>query len=156
MPHINDLIDFTIGAFIVHDEKVLLINHLQLKRWLCVGGHIELNEDPIQALFREIEEESGIKAEDLTVLSSKSSVELPDSKPLFTPNFLDIHGITDTHKHIGMVYFMTSKIDQIKLAEKEHSGIRWFSEEDLENPEFAIREDVKFYCKEALKTSSNT
>lgn len=57
MPHIHDLIDFTVAAYIVNNGKVALVNHLQLKRWMPVGGHIELNEDPEEALFREIKEE---------------------------------------------------------------------------------------------------
>ena len=71
MPHIHDLIDFTVAAYIVNNGKVALVNHLQLKRWMPVGGHIELNEDPEEALFREIKEETGIDKSQLTVLSSK-------------------------------------------------------------------------------------
>jgi 8-oxo-dGTP diphosphatase len=153
MAHIHDLIDVTIGGFIVHQNNVLLINHLKLKKWLCVGGHIELDEDPEQALFREIEEESGIKKEDLTVLSDKPKQEFEGNKFLYTPNSLNIHKISDTHQHIGLVYYLTSKTDRVELAENEHSGIRWFSEEDLDNPEFDLKEDVKFYCRQALEAA---
>jgi len=60
MAHINEKIDFTVEAFVVHNQRVLLIFHKKLQRWLPLGGHIELDEDPEQALFREVKEESGL------------------------------------------------------------------------------------------------
>jgi 8-oxo-dGTP diphosphatase len=42
-------VDFTVGAFIVHDNKVLMIDHKKIGQWLCIGGHVEENEDPITA-----------------------------------------------------------------------------------------------------------
>jgi ADP-ribose pyrophosphatase YjhB (NUDIX family) len=60
--------DFTVEAFVVHHNRVLLIYHKQLQKWLPLGGHIELNEDPEQALVREITEESGLEVE---ILSQK-------------------------------------------------------------------------------------
>ncbi|HEX9722428.1 MAG TPA: hypothetical protein VGA53_04135 [Candidatus Paceibacterota bacterium] len=62
-----------------------------------------------------------------------------------------IHDITDTHRHVGLTYFARAKSAQVKLAEQEHDDIKWFSQEDIDNPEFAILEDIKFYSKEALR-----
>ena len=59
MAHIHEKIDFTVAIFVVHDEKILLIHHRQLDKWLPLGGHIELDEDPEQAALREAKEESG-------------------------------------------------------------------------------------------------
>ena len=56
MPHIHDLYDFVVSAFIVHKGKVLLIYHKRYHEWLPIGGHIELDEDPQEALYREIKE----------------------------------------------------------------------------------------------------
>jgi len=44
MAHIHDRIDFTAAIFVVHAEKVLLVHHRQLDRWLPLGGHIEPQE----------------------------------------------------------------------------------------------------------------
>src|SRR4030067_2349953 len=106
MAHIHELIDFTIEIFIVYKNKVLLIHHRALDKWLPVGGHIELDEDPEQTLFREIEEETGLT--DIKVLGSKLSLERDGFKSLFAPAYLDIHRINETHRHIGMVYFGAS------------------------------------------------
>lgn len=150
MPHIHELIDFVVTAFIVCEDKVLLVFHKKLQKWLPIGGHIELDEDPEQALFREIQEECGLEVE---ILSSKPNIGNEGRKPLLTPNYLDIHKITNTHSHTSLTYFARAKSDTVKLAEREHEDIRWFGEADLESPEFQIQEDIKFYAQEALKSS---
>lgn len=135
-------------AYVVYDNKVLFILHKEMKKWLPLGGHIELEEDSDQALFREVREESGI--EDIEILADKSAPESSERKPLYTPNYLDIHPISDTHKHIGMVYFIRAKSGKVQLAEKKHDDIRWFSETDLDDPQFNIDPGIKFYAKEAI------
>ena len=54
MAHIHEKIDFVSTAFIVHKDKVLLGHHRILNLWLPIGGHIELDEDPITALYPQI------------------------------------------------------------------------------------------------------
>lgn len=148
MPHINEKIDFTIGAYIVFEDKVLLILHKQLKKWLPVGGHIELDEDPEQALLREIKEESGLEVE---IVASKPNLESPGTKFLPTPEYLDIHEISNSHKHIGMVYFAKAITENVMLQEAEHDDIRWFSQADLEDTTLNLTPAVKFYCQKALE-----
>ena len=63
MAHIHDKIDFTVAIFVVHDAKILLIHHRKLDKWLPLGGHIELDEEPEQAALREAKEESGLEVE---------------------------------------------------------------------------------------------
>ena len=53
MAHLHEKIDFTVSLFIVEKGKLLLIHHRKLDRWLPIGGHIELDEDPEQAEYRE-------------------------------------------------------------------------------------------------------
>src|SRR5687768_12739478 len=98
MPHIHDLIDFTVVAYIVHNGKVLLIDHKKSKMWLAIGGHVELNEDPDQALLREIQEECGLEVE---IVGERQSFQDPNVKSLIPPLYMDIHTITETHSHIG-------------------------------------------------------
>ena len=63
MPHIHEKIDFTVEVFIVHKDKVLLRMHDKYKKWMSVGGHIELHEDPVEAAHREVKEEVGLDIE---------------------------------------------------------------------------------------------
>ncbi len=146
MAHLHDLIDFTIAAFIVHADKVLLVHHKKLDTWLPVGGHIELDEDPEQALMREIKEESGL---DVQIMGARENIDSDHIKSLIPPVYLDIHKITDEHRHIGMVYFATSKTDKIVLAEQEHNDIKWFTKEELGSDD--LLENVTYYGTKALK-----
>ncbi|HCM36442.1 MAG: hypothetical protein A3J30_03755 [Candidatus Wildermuthbacteria bacterium RIFCSPLOWO2_02_FULL_47_9c] len=90
MSHIHELIDWTVVAYVVHGEKVLMVYHRELQKWLPLGGHIELNEDPDEALMREVQEESGI--EEIEVLAAKPTVEgdTSERKFLYTPAYMDI------------------------------------------------------------------
>ena len=156
MAHINELVDFTVAAFIVFGDKVLLADHIKLKRWLPVGGHIDLGEDPDQALFREIEEESGLTKNDIEVKAEKvDNVDQVGTKFLYRPEYVDIHHINEVHKHVGNIYFVKSKTDKLVLAEKEHNGIRWFSKADLEDPKYNLSNAVKFYATKALEKIAN-
>jgi len=147
MPHIHDLIDFTVDVFIVHNKKVLLIFHKKHNMWLQIGGHIELNEDPEQALFREVKEECGLEIE---IVGSKPNLQVKGTKSLYAPVFLNIHDINEIHKHIGLYYIAKAKSDKFVLNNSEHKDIRWFSREDLDKPEFNLNEAVKLYAKEAM------
>lgn len=149
MPHIHELIDFSVSVFIVHDSKVLLIHHKKLNMWLPIGGHVELDEDPEETLFREVKEECGLAIE---VLSTKPIIKSPGTKFLYAPNFLDIHNLPVNHKHIALTYFAKSESDKFIHNKEEHNDIRWFSKEDLEKPEFNINNAVKFYANKALNS----
>lgn len=148
MPHIHDLIDFTVDVFIVYQNKVLLIFHKKHKMWLAIGGHIELDEDPEQALFREVKEECGLEIE---VVSTKPNLESQGTKFLYPPAFLDIHEVSATHRHIALRYIAKAKSDKFVHNKEEHDDIRWFSKEDLDDPKFNVKPGINFYAKEALR-----
>ena len=95
MAHIHEKIDFTVAIFVVHEGRVLLIHHRKLDKWLPLGGHIELDEDPEQAALREAREESGFEVE---LLGERPPTTGPGTRALIAPRFLDIHRITDTVK----------------------------------------------------------
>ncbi|MFA5052162.1 MAG: NUDIX domain-containing protein [Patescibacteria group bacterium] len=152
MPHIHDLIDFTVVAYIVYGEKVLMIHHKKLSKWLPIGGHIELDEDPDEALFREVKEECGLEVE---VSGKKSPYHILGKKYLFPPEYMDIHQINENHRHISMVYFAKANSDKFVLAAKEHHAIRWFTDQELDDPQYAIDPDLRFYAREALKKFGN-
>jgi 8-oxo-dGTP pyrophosphatase MutT (NUDIX family) len=150
MPHIHEAIDFTVVGYLVNQDRVLMVNHKALKMWLPLGGHIELDQDPEEALFAEIEQESGVLPEELEFLSQKPAIISPGTKFLHSPDRLDIHMISTTHRHVGMVYYLRSLTDRIKLAEQEHTDIRWFKENELDDPQYNLTPAVKLYAQEAL------
>ncbi len=151
MAHVHEKNDFTVGVFVVYKGKVLLRKHDKYKIWMGVGGHIELDEDPIQAAIREAKEEVGL---DITIVGEKTRIsEFDDGYiELSTPRFTYIHPINDVHKHINSIYFARSTNDHIVEGPGEHSDeIRWFTMDELQNPEYKIPKSMKYFAEEALK-----
>ncbi len=151
MPHIHEQIDFTVEVFIVYNNKVLLRKHDKFKKWLSVGGHIELQEDPNQAAIREVKEEVGLEI----VLDNSLRLYEGDKNvtELIPPYFLNRHRINKTHEHITFVYFATSQSDKIQQNVKEEMSeeCRWFGKEDIEmNAE--LLPNIKHYALKALET----
>ena len=52
---------FTATGFVVQGSRTLLHWHKRSQKWLPPGGHIEPDEDPVQAILREIREETGVE-----------------------------------------------------------------------------------------------
>ena len=148
MAHIHEKIDFTVAIFVVHDGKVLLIHHRKLDQWLPLGGHIELDEDPEAAGLREAKEESGLEVE---LLGQRPPTTEPGTRALIAPRFMDIHPISDTHQHIGLMYWARPKNGTLKLSPSEHHDIRWCSTADLDGLQPPMSAAVKWYCRAALK-----
>ena len=148
MAHIHEKIDFTVAIFVVHQAKVLLVHHRNLGKWLPLGGHIELDEDPEMAALREAREESGLEVE---LLGDRPPTTEPGTRALIAPRFLDIHRITDTHEHIGLIYWARPKRGTLTLSVTEHHDIRWCSSADLDALQPPMTEAVKWYCRQALE-----
>lgn len=148
MAHIHEQIDFTVAIFVVERGKVLMILHRNLKKWLPLGGHIELDEEPEIAALREAKEESGL---DVELVGERPPTSGPGVRALIAPRFMDIHRITDTHEHIGLIYFARPTGGDLALAEEEHHDIRWCAAEELDQLEPAISPSVKWYCLKALE-----
>jgi 8-oxo-dGTP pyrophosphatase MutT (NUDIX family) len=168
MSHLHEKIDFTVAIFVVHDEKILLIHHRQLGKWLPLGGHVELDEDPEQAALREAMEESGLEVE---LLGERPPTTGPGTRALIAPRFLDIHRINDTHEHIGMMYWARLKNvarasrpfgsethgqdARATLAADEHHDIRWCSAAELDKLQPPMSDAVKWYCRAAIREISS-
>jgi len=146
--HIHKLYDFVVSVFVVHAGKVLLVYHRRYGHWLPIGGHIELDEDPDEALVREIREESGLK---VRILSEKPRIAHRGVRPLFVPSYMDVHRVKGHHKHIAFVYFARSRRTRVRLHDAEHQTYRWFSRGDLNLPKYRLYPSIRFYCIKAIR-----
>ena len=119
---------FTATGFVVHRDSIALHWHRKVKAWLPPGGHIEANEDPVQAVLREVLEETGIEVE---VVPTSSVLELSYPEQVLPPYTImveDIHDPVDGfHKHIDMIYFCRPVSEEPDLA----GGWRWVSKYEL-------------------------
>lgn len=153
MAHIHELIDWCVGVYIVHDNKVLIRLHEKYNIWIHVGGHVELDENPVTAAKRECLEEVGLEVE----IAGESTVpQLPDSTEnleLPPPAHMNIHRVSDTHQHIDLVYYATSQSDAV-IPENEGEEWVWLTKEEVENhPEMTAK--VKRYALGALNQLSS-
>jgi len=148
MAHLHEQIDYTAAVFIVRDAQVLLVHHRGLNKWLPVGGHIELDEDPEQGALREAQEESGLEIE---LIGERPPTTGDGTRALIAPRFLDIHRITQTHRHIGMIYWARPRQGKLTLAPAEHHDIRWCAASDLDRLSPPISQAVKWYSLRAIE-----
>ena len=122
-------IEPVVAGYIFNENKTLLVLHKKLKMWLPIGGHIETNETPDNALEREFKEETRLKI----FLLNKTSVPMQKSiiKQIPLPFYADIHSVGD-HQHYCQ-YYLCNIISScpIKLNYKELDDFEWFSQRDL-------------------------
>ncbi len=133
--------EFVVAAYVVDNGKVLLVNHKKLGKWLPVGGHIEPNELPDEALVREVKEETGL---DVEIISDDKSPEF--NSILNRPFKVVLEDIDDKHQHIDLQYICKIK------GKKELRGTdecKWFTTEELNAIENCPPE-VKHFAKEAM------
>ncbi len=148
MAHLHEAIDFTSAIFVVEDGRVLLILHRKLGKWLPLGGHIELDEEPETAALREAKEESGL---DIELVGERPPTTGPGTRALIAPRFMDIHRINATHEHIGLIYFARPKTGTTQLNTEEHLDIRWCSAADLDLLQPPISDAIRWYAETALR-----
>jgi len=127
---------------------VLVILHRKLGKWLPIGGHVELDEDPEQAALREAREETGLE---VRLLGQRPPTTGPGTRALIAPRFLDIHRISETHEHIGMIYLARVREGTLRLAPEEHHDIRWVDAGGLDRLDPPLSGAVRWYCQQALR-----
>lgn len=152
MAHIHEKIDYAADTFIVNEGAVLLRLHDKYKQWFPPGGHIELDEDPVEAALREVREEVGLE---VALLGEALPPGDDRERELLAPRFVNRHRINDTHEHVTFVYFATAPTRAVTQGESEISdGIKWFAREELDDPAYGVWERVKKYAKAALDAAA--
>ena len=136
---------FTATTFVVYKNRTVLHFHKSLKMWLPPGGHIDRDERPDHAAIREVKEETGLDVKlvhEPTLIASENAIELPQ------PRHLLLENINAFHQHIDLIYFAEAFSDEIKPDKNESTEVRWFTEEELFDPD--LTEDVRILAREAL------
>ncbi len=137
MPHIHTgegQFDFTVAGYLVHKNKTLLIKHKYLPIWTPPAGHIELNQTPIDALFTEIREETGIDASHLKLIETQSHTKdfkRGQATALPLPFDLEYHPIIDGHQHVNLAYIVKTDTDNVEPGSGESNTFRWFTAKEL-------------------------
>ncbi|MEG0073853.1 MAG: NUDIX domain-containing protein [Clostridia bacterium] len=112
------------------NKKILFIHHKKLNKWLFVGGHIEKNENPEEAVIREIKEETGLNVE-------LQGTRYPREEDFITPFALQKNVINENHIHMDIFYIATLKGNgNVNIKKDEILNYRWFSSEEIQLEDF--------------------
>lgn len=119
-----------VGAILEKDGKFLLVQEIKPAvkgMWNQPAGWLEVGENPIEAVKREVKEETGF-----------------DFEP---KNILGIYSLSKTRNeagHHGVKIIFLGKIsdEQGKHWEDEISEVKWFTPEEIENMDLATLRDL--------------
>lgn len=144
---------FTTTAYIASkidgEYKVLLHKHKKLNIWIAIGGHIEENENPIQALLREVKEETNLEINLIKnegELLKTNQVEELSAPVTILEEKIPLYKDEPAHFHIDLIYFATCKNPKnIKIQEK----YGWFSSSDLKRKQFD--KEVSYLSRKILR-----
>jgi 8-oxo-dGTP diphosphatase len=159
----------TVTGFLVHEGRVLLHWHRRNQLWLPMGGHIEPNEDPVQAVLREVEEESGVATTLLPTVPPLAFANIPQLPPPATILIAPVRscglarrqGWNGAVEHIDLVYYCRPRAGLASLRTDDPT-MRWLTATEVaENVPVApsadvapvgLPDDVRVLALEALKT----
>jgi 8-oxo-dGTP pyrophosphatase MutT (NUDIX family) len=107
--------------------------------WLPAGGHIEQDEDPLQAALREALEETGLS---IAILPTSAPYSYQEPPQLPSPVTIMVEEIPATpselaHQHLDMIYFgrLDGQPDVEGVTLPSTNSWRWVSAEALRNNE---------------------
>jgi 8-oxo-dGTP pyrophosphatase MutT (NUDIX family) len=154
MPHIHTghgEHDHTASAFIVRldqsEPKILLHKHKKTGLYQQFGGHIELSENPWQAVTHELLEESGYGMEQLQLLQPHERIKPGQKSYIQHPVAVshNTHKFDDGHKHIDVAYaFVTEQEPAYQLAAGESAEFILVTYQELKQmPEDQVPEGIK-------------
>ena len=149
---------FTVSGFIVEEGRTALHWHRRLQLWLPPGGHVDPNEDPAQAVVREVREETGITAE---IVPHQPLFLFSNVAQLPPPMSIIVADVADgPHQHIDMVYALRPVPGAPRAAPEEHHDFIWLGEDELRRDDplpvascgvdVPIPEDVRVFALAAI------
>lgn len=125
-----------VGAIIEKDGKIVLVQESDAKRadhgkWNQPAGWLDVGENPLQAVSREVEEETGFSFTPKAILGIYSLVREDISTPeKGTPHAIKIIFIGDTD------------FSNPKALHDDVSNIKWFGPEEIESMDIDTLRDL--------------
>lgn len=142
--------DHTVSAYVFRidfdEPKIMLHMHRKLHSYMQFGGHIELGENPTQALAHELLEESGYHLEQMEILQPKDKLRRLTASIIHPqPIVHSTHPIGNDHFHTDSAYaLVTDQLPRHRLADGESDDIRLFTRSELLSlPKEKIIESVR-------------
>jgi 8-oxo-dGTP diphosphatase len=151
----------TVTGFVVHEGSTLLLWHPMMQGWAPPGGHIEPNEDPQEAVLREIREETGLEVCPIPA-SRTLGVDYPQE--LLAPVTILLENSFEPgpqHQHVDLIYFCTL-VGELPPLPDDASHLTWVDEAQLQRNEplplgdgrsAQVPEDVRLLALRAIAKS---
>ena len=131
---------FTVSGFVSQSGATALHWH-RLGLWLPPGGHIEANEEPIEAVLREVHEETGIR---VAVVPTSPRYAHEEPRQLPAPVSIGVYDIDEpghAHQHIDLIYFTRPLAGEPLALPDDGNGWLWVSEDALRSEHTLARPD---------------
>jgi 8-oxo-dGTP pyrophosphatase MutT (NUDIX family) len=128
---------FTVSGFVVEEDATLLHWHQKLQIWLPPGGHIDPNEDPIQAVIREALEETGYACEvvpHVAPLPFSNIAQLPGPLKIIVAD-VGASAKEAAHQHIDFSYALRPIAGVPRTVPEEEGAFVWVSADLLRSGE---------------------
>ena len=155
---------FTATGFVVQGDRTLLHWHQRLEAWMPPGGHIEPHEDPVQAVLREIREETGLSAEVIPSAPALPFAYPGQVQPPYTILLEDSPEPGEPHQHVDLIYFCRP-VDGAQ--DRPPGDFHWVDEATLHDNRplelsasrprrVPIADDVRLLALKAIETARRT
>ena len=119
---------YVASAIIIRNGRIMMIKHPELNKWLFPGGHVEINESPVDTVLREVMEEVGCV---IQLKNYYSAVEYRDnSSDTICLPYLILQEKQKDHYHIDFIY-VAEFVEQRKSTEKNE--IIWIDSNEYKN-----------------------
>lgn len=124
----NNFGHFSSSALVLNTQKnkVLLVNHNIFGGYIYPGGHADGDADLLGVAKREVEEETGVNATEL-------------SNDIYGLQILPVEGhvkrgkYVACHPHYDFIYLFVAPESEVKIKEDENSQVKWVLIEDIKN-----------------------
>ncbi len=112
-------------------DRVLLVHHRKLDRWLQPGGHADGQSDVPAAALREATEETGLPR--LRLSADPRNTTPLDLDVHIIPARYDAAGalLEDAHEHHDVRLLVIAEGDLTPQVSDESHAVRWFNAEEL-------------------------